>query len=262
VSADDIEAVMTIARGEGVQLVLVWVPRGESVVQMLATTDADARRALLEAYVEEIVTDCAEVVAAVDHPQLREHQDRLSQAIAAHQAGLHAAGQALSAVVVTALLQWVYGHGQLKKVRISPLRATDVDEQLLRDLKVAVLIEAAVPATEGRMDLFSDDQLPDRFNRNTTLPRVADRAYALPNAMGALMLVTGLLAEAQQLLEDSRRCRASVARPVGSSLAWRCRMHGSRHGCRPVTCSGPAAGTQRSWDSSRSRNAPGACGRW
>lgn len=201
-SAHDIGAVMTIAQDEGVPL--VWVPRGELVAQMLAAPDAAARRALLEAHVDEIVADCAAVVAAVDHPRLREHQDRLAQAVAAHQAGLHAAGQALAAVVVTALLQWVYGHRELKKVRTSPMRVKDEDDQLLRDLKVAVLIEAAVPATAGGMDQLSDDQLPDRFNRHATLHRVADRAYTLPNAMSALMLATGLLAEAQQLLEDGR----------------------------------------------------------
>jgi hypothetical protein len=173
-------------------------------MQLLAASDATARRALLEEHVEEIVADCAKVVAAVNHPRLREHQDRLMQAVAAHRVGLHAAGQALAAVVVTALLQWVYGHGELKKVRTSPMRAKDADEQLVRDLKVAVLIEAAVPATEGRMDQLSDDELPDRFNRHATLHRVADHVYSLPNAMSALMLATGLLAEAQQLLEDGR----------------------------------------------------------
>lgn len=200
--AADIAAVLAIAQQDG--LALVWVPRSGLVTELLAAADGDARRALLGEHVEEVVADCGAVVAHVDHPRLREYQDRLGQAVAAHQAGLHAAGQALDAAVITALLQWVYGHVELKKVRKSPMRAKDAEEQLLRDLKVAVLIEAAVPATAGGMDKLGDDELPDRFNRHATLHRVADRAYTVPNALSALMLATGLLAEAQQLLQDGR----------------------------------------------------------
>lgn len=71
-------------------------------------------------------------------------------------------GQGLAAVVITALLQWVSGHGELRRVKTSPTRAKDENEQVLRDLKVAMLTEAAVPPVQGGMDKLSDDKLPDR----------------------------------------------------------------------------------------------------
>jgi hypothetical protein len=182
----------------------VWVPRAELVKELLAAPDAAARRDLLVTHVDDIVSDCAEVADREYHPKLVAYAARLRDVVEAHRAGLHAPGQVLAAVVVTALLQWVYGHGELSRVKTSPRRAKDEDEQLLRDLKVAVLIEAAVPAVQGGMDKLSDDKLPDGFNRHATLHRVAARAYTVPNAMCALMLATGLLAEAQQLIKDGR----------------------------------------------------------
>jgi hypothetical protein len=202
VDTSDIGTALRIAKDEG--LPLVWVPRAELVQELLAVPDAAARRALLETHVDDIVSDCAEVTDREYHSELVAYADRLQDVVEAHRAGLHAPGQSLAAVVVTALLQWVYGHGELRRVKASPMRAKAEDEQVLRDLKVAVLIEAAVPAVQGGMDKLSDDELPDGFNRNATLHRVAARAYTVPNAMCALMLATGLLAEAQQLLEDGR----------------------------------------------------------
>lgn len=203
VRADDLPDVLRIARDEG--LPLVWVPRSEVVMELLRAVDGEARRAVLSERVDDIVADCAVVADREYEPELVAYAHRLREAVAAHRAGLHAPGQALAAVVVTALLQWVYGHGELRKVKDSPLRAPeDPDEQVLRDLKVGILIEAAVPAVRGGIDRLSDHDLPETFNRHATLHRVAERAYTVPRAMCALTLATGLLAEAQQLLEDGR----------------------------------------------------------
>ena len=48
---------------------------------------------------------------------------------------------------------------------------------------------------DGGRDKLSDEALD-------TLHRVADEAYTPSNAMTALLLATGLLAEADQMLED------------------------------------------------------------
>jgi hypothetical protein len=72
------------------------------------------------------------------------------------------------------------------------------------DIRVAILIEAAVPAVEGGMDKLRDDELPVTFNRHATLHRVAPQAYTKSSALSALLLATGLLAEAEQMLEDGR----------------------------------------------------------
>ena len=97
-------------------------------------TPPPARKGIgtLEERAEEIVEDCRQVSDAVDHPLLRDHQAKLSEAVVAYEQGLFCAGQAL-AVVVTALLQWVYGHRELKTVRLSPMRAKSEEEMLLRD---------------------------------------------------------------------------------------------------------------------------------
>ena len=106
--------------------------------------------------------------------------------------------------MVTALLQWVYKHEQLWKVKKSTLRAKSDDEAVIRDIRVSILIEAAVPAVEGGMDKLRDDELPVTFNQHATLHRVAPQAYTTSSALSALMLATGLLAEAEQMLEDGR----------------------------------------------------------
>jgi hypothetical protein len=197
VDADD---ALRLAQDEG--LPLVWVPRGELVVELVGAADAAARRALLEARADDIVTDCAEAAAEVSQAALQEHRKRLIEATEAHRAGLHGPAQAMSAVVTTALLQWVYAHEHLWKVKKSEWRApADGDELAFRVFKVTVLIEASVRAIEGGRDALPDEDL-DRFNRHDTLHRVADEAYVLSNAMTALMLATGLLAEADQLLTD------------------------------------------------------------
>ena len=202
ISAHDIETALTIARDEG--LPPVWVPRSEIVALMFAAPDATARRALLEEHAERIIDDCGKVVDAVDQPPLRDHAAKISEAVVAFEEKMWFAGQALAAVVITSLLQWVYGHGELKKVRSSSMRAKTTEEQLLRDLRVSVLFEAAVPAVKGGMDRLRDDELPETFNRHATLHRVAPQAYTRSSAMSSLVLATGLLAEAQQLLEDGR----------------------------------------------------------
>jgi hypothetical protein len=196
----DPDAALRVAQDEG--LPLVWVPRGELVTALLDGPDAASRRGLLAANVNDIVADCAAVAAAVTHQSLREHRDRLLDATHAHQLGLHAPAQAMTTVVLTALLQWVYAHKELRKVKVSDFRMPeDAEEVAFRLFKVAVLIEAAVPAVQGGRDKLPDEAL-DRFNRHDTLHRVADEAYTPPNAMTALLLATGLLAEADRMLED------------------------------------------------------------
>lgn len=158
----DPDAALKLARTEG--LPLVWVPRGEFVVDLLSASDIQARRKLLEKHASDIVADCTTAAAEVSHPALQEHRKRLLEATQAHAAGLHGPGQSMSAVVVTALLQWVYDHGQLKKVKSSPLRApTGADDLAFRLFKVAVLIEASVAAVQG-----GRDQLPMRTSSSST----------------------------------------------------------------------------------------------
>jgi hypothetical protein len=202
VSYGDLDQVLTVAREDGIPL--VWVPRGTLVDQLLEAPDGPARRQLLRKHADEVVADCAKVTEAVTHERLRQHRARLLEAVAAFRADVPSAGQALAAVVITVLLQWVYGHEHLKNVRTSPMRAQDAERQVLRTVKLAVLIEAAVPAVQGNRDRVADEDLPDRFNRHVTVHRVADRVFTLPNALTALMLGAGLLAEAEQLLEDGR----------------------------------------------------------
>ncbi len=156
-------------------------------MQLLAASDATSRLALLEEHAGEVVDDCTAAIADVDHPRLREHRARLCEALAAYRADVPTAAQALAAVVLTALLQRVYGHEQLKSVRYSALRAKDSDERVLRTLKVSVLIEAAVPAVAGRRDRIPDDELPvgaggERTRETRSVTCVRSECLTLPTS--------------------------------------------------------------------------------
>lgn len=178
---------------------VVWVPRATLIKALLAQPNVEARRALLAASALRIVEDCEEATRTVQHQKLRPYKARLMEAVEAHRAGLHAAAQAISSVVLTALLQRVFNHDQLAHVKKSAFRAKYPEEVELWQLKIALLIEAAVPAVQGGRDQLPDEQL-EGFNRHDTLHRVADQAYTLSNAMSALLLATGLLLEADQMM--------------------------------------------------------------
>lgn len=181
-------------------LPLVWVPRGEIVVELIAASDAEGRWVILAERAPDIVDDCATVTASVTLTPLLEYRERLEEAIAAHRDGHVAAAQALAAVVFTSLLQYAYGHGKLANVLKSPLRSRDPEEEELTRFRAALLIEASIPAIASVGDLVPEERWPERFNRNLTLHRVSKRQYTEAHSVTAVMLASALLAESQQLV--------------------------------------------------------------
>ena len=180
----------------------VWVPSGDLLEQLLSADDVDVCLALLEQHGQEIIEDCDVALRGVVLAnELGPYQRRLLQAVDAHHVDLDDAGQATSAAVATALLQRVYGHRHLSEVKRSPFRAAPESVELWQ-LKIAVLVHAAGPAFRGGRDDLDDSELGHEFNRHDTLHRAADEAYTCRKAMTALILATGLLLEANQMITD------------------------------------------------------------
>jgi hypothetical protein len=191
-------AVWDVAVSDGIAL--VWVPRGELVVQLLEAEGQEARWALLADRAADIVSDCRQVAASVEHTRLAEYRERLDETIRAHEDGHVRPAQALAAVVFTSLLQYAYGHGKLVNVPRSKWRSKVRDETTLARYRAAVLIEAAVAVVASVGDLVPEDKWPKGFNRHLTLHRVSRRQYSEAHAVAAVMLATALLAETQSLL--------------------------------------------------------------
>lgn len=196
----DFDAAWKLAQ-EG--LPLVWVPRGELVVALLAAPDREARQQVLSAHATDIIDDCAAVVSTVTLPEMADYRKRLEQVLAAHRDGHVEAAQALAAVVFTSLLQYAYGHGKLDNVRKSPLRHRgDIDGLSVTRYKAALLVEASLPATRSVGNRVPEAERPTAFNRHATAHDVSRIQYTPTHAVTAIMLATALLAEAQFLVEN------------------------------------------------------------
>ena len=186
-----------LATDEG--LVLIWIPRGEIVVDLVGAPDEPSRREILDQRGDDIVHDCLEAVDVVEAPKLSECRNRVREALRAYREGHRTAAQALAAAAFTYLGEQILDGRKLSHLRKVPWYSSG--EVTLARYRVAVLVDAAIVASAQTGRPGTSTAAPGRFNRNATVHNINDHQYTSANAVSALMLASALLVEAQTLTD-------------------------------------------------------------
>jgi hypothetical protein len=179
---------------------LVWVPRAEVIQALLSCANKPEREQALLKHAEEILADIDAILAAASHPQIRELKESGAEAVAAFRSGYERASQALSAAVVSAILEDHYGFEGFGHAReaFEAERPTDVGVWSSRRVSIQVALHRAI--------LRSDQMPPDGgFNRHLTAHSVDGEQYSRPNTLSALLLAAGSLRELQEMYRIGER---------------------------------------------------------
>jgi hypothetical protein len=186
---------------------LVWVPRAEVVQTLLVCADRPEREQALLDHAEVILADIEAALAAVSHPQIGELKESAIEAVAAFRGGHPRASQALSAAVISAILEDHYGFEGFGKARkaFEAERPSEVGVWSSRRVSVQVALHRAI--------LRSDQMAADGgFNRHLTAHSVDGEQYSRPNALSALLLAAGSLRELQEMYRIGERGFAPTLR--------------------------------------------------
>jgi hypothetical protein len=178
---DDCEAAK-IAEEEGIPL--AWVPRLETVRDLLALGDAEARFAHLEGAASDVLEYCKSVA---NHNQLM-WMSECTEAANALQAGYPAAAQSLAANVIDTIVRTVGGHSTIISRAKKPI---DDDDPFLAFAELIVI----KPILRSMVSWYPNmgQPIPDHFSRHTTAhamghPGVSSRLKALIAVMFATSL--------------------------------------------------------------------------
>jgi hypothetical protein len=200
----DIDRVVEVVQNDG--LPLVWVPRAEVVVKVMAAHDRTSRIDVLLDHFDEVTSDCANVLADVDHANLSGPLDLARRSIAALSSGHHEAAQALAVVTTeTAVVEALGnggGTGQYNVVK---------DRVGFDPASVAysrVRLEAALAPIRVFFTSWwknSGAPMPDALSRHVSVHQADPAHYTRSNALIAGMLVASVLRALQEHYELSDR---------------------------------------------------------
>jgi len=146
-------------------LCLVWAPREEIVVELVAAADHEGRQAVLVDRQVDVFDDLDQVLAeatAFVAPVHEQARDLAGKAIAAARSGHHEAAQSLAAAALGLLLHEVLGYERIGAA-YKDLSDRDVDEVVLRLLRMTMIELATARA------LTDTDAHESGFNRHGTL---------------------------------------------------------------------------------------------
>jgi hypothetical protein len=201
-TAGIVEALPPNRRGHSVQIAaarycieaeglpLVWIPRGEVIVELLAADDFSGREAVLLDRRDTILDACEAAAAAVTSTELTPQREACLEAIAALRAGLARSAQALAATVTDTCVKRVYSQHLKSEYAVR-------GDLPLRKIRTAL----AVAASERAYQSFrGKDPVPEAFNRHATVHTVDPKQFTPANALVAVMLATSMTREANELL--------------------------------------------------------------
>lgn len=173
-----------------------WVPRAE-VIAALDAASPDERLDVLAKHREDILDDCAAVLAETTADELVDLADAAGEAVAVLRQGQYRSAQALASSVVDTALRLAippesaryYPH-VLEKIRQSRGRKI---RELRRSATFWPVIDALQPYWA-----HNGDPVPDSYNRHASAHAVGNIQYTEPNALIAVMLATSMLRELQE----------------------------------------------------------------
>jgi hypothetical protein len=182
---------------EGTGWSLLWTPPAETVIEILETRDPDRRREILLDSEARILFDLDSMLERIEQASLQNLREAGRESLEAYRCGLFSPSQALSASILSSALHQHLGESKHSKVRERFAGANEKDAPIREFRWVAVqvavgkVLEQYNPATG----------LPERsdFNRHASAHRVKKPQYRQVNALSALMLVTALLMELDEI---------------------------------------------------------------
>jgi hypothetical protein len=170
-------------------LCLVWVPEADVIGQLVGASNKEERDAILVRNSSQILTSVERVVDEVAHPQLELLRESAIESVRSARAGYFGASQALSATILTGVLEEHYGltFGLARKTFEAepPSLAGPWSHR-------RALVQRAIHLSILRSESRSDD---GGFNRHITGHGTDLEHLSEPHCLEALMLVGGTLRE-------------------------------------------------------------------
>jgi len=188
---DELSATVEMMKSEG--LSLAWAPRAQLVRDLISADSEAARNQMLIERGPEIVADVESVLDEIDARVLARLADTGHKVIAAYADGHLEAAQALVGIAITEMVHNIFGFDNFAGIR---QKFGDVDP--FHDVGYHSFPLFAV----GRVLVYAVRHIKDAgtgFNRNTTLHLLGPH-YNEANLLAGLLLLTGLLREAQSRL--------------------------------------------------------------
>jgi hypothetical protein len=173
---------------------LAWVPGPDVIEALLRASNKEERDETLLTHTDSIVTAVEDVLAEVGHPGLTELTQGVLEAVAALDSGLPMASQAMSAAVITSVLQDHYGFKKFDEARAF----FDNEHPGVASMWSSrrALVQWAL-----RHAILGPHQRPadGSFSRHLTAHTVTSAQYTKANALGALLLAAGAVREMQEI---------------------------------------------------------------
>ena len=195
-----------IERIEETGFCLVWLPRAAILREVLASPAGDTARIVL-AYKADVLDDAADLLGAVDEPELALERDAAAAAVDAARAGHDKAAQALAASVFTSTAHKLFetGTGAIRR----RMAETHPEDAGIAQLRLRAIYLAGTRALEN-FDPHHARPVRAEFNRHNTAHRITAEQWTEENALSAVMLATAFIRELNGWFRLDRERRAEA----------------------------------------------------
>jgi len=191
-TSEETKNTVDLMKSEGLNL--AWAPRPEILRQLIAADGHEARCEVLLERRDEIVVDVEQVLSEVERSDLQPIVAAGLEAIKTYRDGHPAPAQTYAAAVIGEII-----HGPLGYEAFGEVKRDFGKTDPLHDVGYTDFPFYAVGRALARtLDRFKD--AGDGFNRNLTQHRIGP-PHTEPNLLMVLLLLAGLLAEVERVLD-------------------------------------------------------------
>jgi hypothetical protein len=205
----EVDQFLTMSEETGLNT--VWVPRLDVIRELLAAEDDQARGAVLNDRRSDILDDVETCLGGVTHDSLVDDVRLARQAVGAVRDGYDAPGQALAASVLSGTVHDLFAFQRFGDARKRFIR-DDPDHVGLSMFRIIAILR-----TFGRAVTKTDEADPG-FNRHASL-HAHEGQYTSSHAVSALLLLAGVLREADHLLYRQERTQSDEASEGAAEVA-------------------------------------------
>jgi hypothetical protein len=192
----DLETIESILNDEGIPL--VFVPNNAILNQLLTADDRAARMSILLAARDEVLADCAAVLAEVTHSSLSAQVPLAKAAVGACQDGHYASGQALAVTVVETMVRNILG---MNYTQAKTQLVLNIDNLAHTDVRVKAAL-APIPIFYTPWHPGSGVPAPSELSRHVTVHQADVQHYTEENSLIAAMLVTSVMKAVDEYQHD------------------------------------------------------------